>query len=377
MGKEPTSGYHLASLRALQKFAVVMRSGWGKDAHWGFFDAGPHGISGHQHYDKLHLSVAAHGRPLLVDNGRFTHRQDIWRQYFTGSYGHNVILVNGHGQHEGIEVVVEPPRNHAMVTPAFDFAANPSNTAKSYMSAAILSILPQARLCYLLTMVVTHLNPHLRIVPVLVLSVLAATAAGEAGKDERGLPILPGEKEGMINVRKALEAKAMRNPKWPAEWLVFGPLPRTFTRTEPATLAKIPDEPKVDGKAYSPRRFRMTDEIWLDLKPLLPAGLQKRKMDQKEYSAYCFVEFECPADGTLYVTRTARCRAWSTWIGWRNARASTCGGSLRTWRTPHIQAGPAHEGCDDETGTGIGAGSRRAFFSRPKRGDRGTDGLRA
>ena len=160
-------------------------------------------------------------------------------------------------------------------------------------------------------MVVTHLNPHLRTVLVLVLSVLPATAAGEAGKDERGLPILPGEKEGMVNVRKALEAKAMSNPEWPAEWLVFGPLPRTFTRAEPATLAKIPDELEIDGKAYSPQRFKMTDEIWLDLKPLLPADLRKKKMDQKEYSAYCFVEFECPEDGTLYVNTTSY---W--WMEW-------------------------------------------------------------
>lgn len=145
----------------------------------------------------------------------------------------------------------------------------------------------------------------------LALSGYASTAIGEAAKDERGLPILPGEKDGMVNVRKALEAKAMTNPGWPRKWAVFGPLPRTFTPAESATLAEIPAELKIDGKAYRPQSFEMTDEVWMDLNPLLPADLRKKKMDQKEYSAYCFAEFECPKDGTLYINTTSY---W--WMEW-------------------------------------------------------------
>jgi hypothetical protein len=81
----------------------VMRSGWDSQAAWTFFDNGPYG-TGHQHRDKLHLSVAAFGKDLLVDGGRFTHQDYfsfdpmIWRGYFRSSFSHNVILVDGNGQ---------------------------------------------------------------------------------------------------------------------------------------------------------------------------------------------------------------------------------------------------------------------------------------
>jgi len=81
----------------------IMRSGWGDLAAWSFFDNGPYG-TGHQHRDKLHLSVAAFGKDLLVDGGRFTHEDyfsfdpTVWRGYFRSSFSHNVILVDGKGQ---------------------------------------------------------------------------------------------------------------------------------------------------------------------------------------------------------------------------------------------------------------------------------------
>jgi hypothetical protein len=80
-----------------------MRNGWGDQSAWSFFDNGPYG-TGHQHRDKLHLSVAAFGKDLLVDGGRFTHQDyfsfdpTIWRGYFRSSFSHNVILVDGNGQ---------------------------------------------------------------------------------------------------------------------------------------------------------------------------------------------------------------------------------------------------------------------------------------
>ncbi|MCC6489806.1 MAG: alginate lyase family protein [Candidatus Hydrogenedentes bacterium] len=76
---------------------LVMRSGWNRDAQWAFFDAGPMGI-GHYHADKLHLSVSAYGRDILVDAGRYTYVGGDWRKYFTGSASHNVILIDGLGQ---------------------------------------------------------------------------------------------------------------------------------------------------------------------------------------------------------------------------------------------------------------------------------------
>ena len=44
---------------------LISRSGYDTDAHWSFFDVGPWG-SGHQHNDKMHLSISAYGRDLLV-----------------------------------------------------------------------------------------------------------------------------------------------------------------------------------------------------------------------------------------------------------------------------------------------------------------------
>jgi len=82
---------------------AIFRSGFDQDAHWSFFDIGPWG-SGHQHNDKLHISVAAYGRDFLVDAGRFAYRGEIavkYRPYALGSQGHNVVLIDGKGQAKG------------------------------------------------------------------------------------------------------------------------------------------------------------------------------------------------------------------------------------------------------------------------------------
>jgi Heparinase II/III N-terminus/Heparinase II/III-like protein len=100
---------------------VVMRSGWDADAHWAFFDVGPLGI-GHWHYDKLHLSVLAYGRDVLVDGGRYTYVGGPWRSYFVGSRSHNVILVDGKGQREYQRAATEPMAGNFAITPEYDYA---------------------------------------------------------------------------------------------------------------------------------------------------------------------------------------------------------------------------------------------------------------
>lgn len=107
----------------------IMRSGWDQDAHWAFFDTGPFG-TGHQHSDKLHLSVTAYGKDLLVDGGRYTHENyfsfdpSTWRGYFRSSYSHNVILIDGHGQTRESNTVDAPLEKGVdyMNTQAFDYA---------------------------------------------------------------------------------------------------------------------------------------------------------------------------------------------------------------------------------------------------------------
>ncbi|MEL7168786.1 MAG: alginate lyase family protein [Bacteroidota bacterium] len=101
---------------------LLSRSGWDADAHWSAFDIGPWG-SAHQHNDRLHLSVAAFGRDLLVDTGRWRYvRGDPYLPYFRGSYGHNVVLVDGHGQGPQAEAFDAPITEGVAVTDAYDFA---------------------------------------------------------------------------------------------------------------------------------------------------------------------------------------------------------------------------------------------------------------
>ncbi len=81
---------------------AIFRDGFKETSNWLCFEIGPWGI-GHQHNDKLHLSVVVGGRDLLVDGGRYTYTgyhdtSNPWRNYFIGSDAHNVILVDGVGQ---------------------------------------------------------------------------------------------------------------------------------------------------------------------------------------------------------------------------------------------------------------------------------------
>ena len=105
----------------------VSRSGFDQDAHWSFFDMGPWG-SGHQHNDKLHLSISAYGRDFLVDSGRFAYTGEVaekFRSYAKGSAGHNVILIDGKGQTNGPKIAQEPlADSHFKITEDFDYASN-------------------------------------------------------------------------------------------------------------------------------------------------------------------------------------------------------------------------------------------------------------
>ncbi|MEZ4903894.1 MAG: alginate lyase family protein [Spirosomataceae bacterium] len=107
----------------------VLRNNWGKDAHWFVFDTGPFG-TGHQHADMLHISLAAFGKDLLVDGGRYTHKDYfsfdpiIWRGYFRSSFSHNTILVDGKGQKAGpLRATVPLKEGHDFInTPKYDYA---------------------------------------------------------------------------------------------------------------------------------------------------------------------------------------------------------------------------------------------------------------
>lgn len=99
---------------------LCMRSGWGPDDQWAFFDAGPWGIS-HQHSDMLHLSVR-HGRDLLIDCGRYHYIRDRWREFFLGTAAHNGVLVDGAGQKTGpLEAAAPLADDDHAITAGWDF----------------------------------------------------------------------------------------------------------------------------------------------------------------------------------------------------------------------------------------------------------------
>jgi hypothetical protein len=79
------------------------RSGWGEngtpyaDERFLVFDCGPLGDGGHGHYDLLSVEIAAGGRPLVVDPGRFTYSEHgaNLRRWFKGTAAHNTVVVDG------------------------------------------------------------------------------------------------------------------------------------------------------------------------------------------------------------------------------------------------------------------------------------------
>lgn len=91
----PASGYY------------VVRSGWGEGdrcyqhEHYLVFDCGPLGAGNHGHLDCLSFELAAQGRSLVVDPGRYTYSEagDVnWRIRFRGTGYHNTVTVDDRNQ---------------------------------------------------------------------------------------------------------------------------------------------------------------------------------------------------------------------------------------------------------------------------------------
>ncbi|MBQ2335017.1 MAG: alginate lyase family protein, partial [Victivallales bacterium] len=78
----------------------VMRSGWTKDDHVMLMDAGPWG-KGHQHEDKLTLSLYANGMLLMPDGGCTMYDHSRWRAYQLLTRAHNSVLIDGMDQFNG------------------------------------------------------------------------------------------------------------------------------------------------------------------------------------------------------------------------------------------------------------------------------------
>jgi len=81
----------------------IQRSGWGKGEkafkQEGFliFDCGPLGDGGHGHYDMLNVEIAAQGKSLIIDPGRYTYSEHPpnFRRWFKGTAAHNTVCIDG------------------------------------------------------------------------------------------------------------------------------------------------------------------------------------------------------------------------------------------------------------------------------------------
>jgi Heparinase II/III N-terminus/Heparinase II/III-like protein len=82
----------------------ILRSDWTaksfEDALYLFFDCAPVGFGSHGHYDALNFEMAAYGRSLIVDPGRYTYCEDSddginWRRIFKGTAAHNTVVIDG------------------------------------------------------------------------------------------------------------------------------------------------------------------------------------------------------------------------------------------------------------------------------------------
>jgi len=85
----------------------ILRSGWGEgterfeDERYLVFDCGPLGRGNHGHFDLLSFELAAYGRSLIVDPGRYIYDQSdaaAWRVLFRGTGYHNTVQVDKKNQ---------------------------------------------------------------------------------------------------------------------------------------------------------------------------------------------------------------------------------------------------------------------------------------
>ncbi len=105
---------------------TVLRSGWGSgpadidQSHYLVFDSGPLGEGNHGHFDCLSFELAAFGRSLVVDPGRFTYSEapigddpENWRVRFRGTAVHNTVCVDGRNQTRYVPKPIKEASRHA------------------------------------------------------------------------------------------------------------------------------------------------------------------------------------------------------------------------------------------------------------------------
>jgi uncharacterized heparinase superfamily protein len=102
---------------------AILRSGWGgetepfSDAQYLILDCGPLGAGNHGHFDCLSFELAAFGRSLVVDPGRYTYSEageTNWRVAFRGTAYHNTVTVDGRNQTRYVPRALKEASRHAI-----------------------------------------------------------------------------------------------------------------------------------------------------------------------------------------------------------------------------------------------------------------------
>ncbi len=103
----------------------MMRTGWGPQDKYLFFEAGPYGAA-HQHEDQLSLILQQGPRRLLTEAGVYSYDRSDWRRYVLSSRAHNVIHVDGQEQNRRTRpetrVTEQPYESRWFTSDEFDFA---------------------------------------------------------------------------------------------------------------------------------------------------------------------------------------------------------------------------------------------------------------
>ena len=105
---------------------TVLRSGWGHgaadyaDPQYLVFDSGPLGEGNHGHFDCLNFELAAFGRSLVVDPGRYTYSEapigdspENWRVRFRSTAVHNTVCVDGRNQTRYVPKAIKEVSRHS------------------------------------------------------------------------------------------------------------------------------------------------------------------------------------------------------------------------------------------------------------------------
>lgn len=105
---------------------TVLRSSWGSGpgdfdaAQYLVFDSGPLGEGNHGHFDCLNFELAAAGRSLIVDPGRYTYSEapigdtaENWRVRFRSTAAHNTVCVDGRNQTRYVQKPIKGGAAHS------------------------------------------------------------------------------------------------------------------------------------------------------------------------------------------------------------------------------------------------------------------------